>query len=382
MSDKQQRLMKDGLDRAAVERIAANLGRVWRPFPRERFIRTAATGLDALELKQRVAHVITALHDCLPDDFARTAPILTATGRRWQSGGDADALTGFAAWPVIDYVAVHGLDHPELALDTLAELTPLFSAEFAVRPFLIHHESLTLARLAEWTAHPDEHVRRLVSEGTRPRLPWGERLSRFIADPHPVIQLLDVLRDDSSEYVRRSVANNVNDISKDHPDLVVRTCRRWQRARGGDAAQLKNRQRLIARATRTLVKESHPDVWALLGYADPPEVRVTGLRLAPQTIRIGQAVTLCATIHSPAHAASQRLVIDYAVHHVKAAGHTTAKVFKLRTVALPPGEKLTISKRHDVRRITTRRYHPGRHSVELLINGRSFGRRNFQLLES
>ncbi len=373
-----QRPMKEGLDRAAVERIADNFRRGWRPFPRLQFVKQATTGLNKLELKQRVDHVIAALGHALPDEYPRAIKIVTTVGQKWDRGDESDPLAGFAAWPVIDYVAAFGLEHPELSLAALAELTPLFSAEFAIRAFILQHEPLTLATLSDWTSHADHHVRRLVSEGTRPRLPWGQRLVRFVDDPRPAIALLDRLRDDETEYVRRSVGNHLNDIAKDHPELVIRTCRRWQRAKASSAEAKDNRTWIIGRATRTLVKDAHPDVWPLLGYADPPEVRVTGFRLTPKAIRLGEAIHFTAKIRSEADT-PQRLAVDYAVHHVKAAGHTSAKVFKLRDVTLAAGASLAIDRRHAIEAITTRRYHSGRHTIELRINGQSFGRRNFQL---
>ena len=373
-----QRPMKDGLDRAAVERIAKNLSRGWRSFPRQKFVREASVGLDRLELKQRVEHVIAALDRALPNNYLRALSIITRTGRKWNRGDTDDPLSGFAAWPVIDYIGAFGIKHPEPSLAALAELTPLFSAEFAIRPFLIEHEALTLATLADWTTHDDPNVRRLVSEGTRPRLPWGQRLNQFVDDPRPVIKLLDLLRDDQSQYVCRSVGNNLNDIAKDHPEQVIRTCRRWQRAKAASADAKANRAWIIARATRTLVKDAHPDVWTLLGYADPPRVRVTSFRVSPKAVQLGEAVTFTARIRSDANT-PQRLAVDYAVHHVKAAGHTTAKVFKLRDVTLDAGETLAIEKRHALERITTRRYHAGRHAIELRINGQSCGRRTFGL---
>jgi 3-methyladenine DNA glycosylase AlkC len=374
----EQRLMKDGLDAEAIRRIAANLRRVWRPFPRERFVRDACVGLDNLELKDRVRHIIAVLGAHLPDDFPRAAEILIRAGRGWDAGNPNDPHASFAAWPVTDYVGTFGLDHPGVSLAALAELTALFSAEFAIRPFLVQHEELTLATLTQWTTHDDPHVRRLVSEGTRTRLPWGGQLGQFIRDPRPVVVLLDVLRDDPSEYVRRSVGNNLNDISKDHADLVIRICRRWQRAKSNDPDAKKNRAWIIGRATRTLVKDGHPDVWSLLGYADPPLVRVTNFRLDKKALKLGDAITFTARVRSESDQ-SQRLAIDYAVHHVKAAGHTTAKVFKLKTTTLAPGAVLTLEKRHVLRRITTRQYHTGRHAIELRINGQSFGQRTFQL---
>ena len=139
-----QRAMKDGLGAAAVERIAAALSRSIRAFPEERFAAAAMAGIEALELKDRVRHLIAVLNDFLPNDFEEAADLLIALKEHWDRGDPADNLAGFAAWPLIDYIGEHGLDHPEKSLSALKELTSMFSAEFAIRPFIIHHPALTL----------------------------------------------------------------------------------------------------------------------------------------------------------------------------------------------------------------------------------------------
>jgi len=364
--------MKEGLGVAAIKRIGANLRRAWRAFPEAEFFRSASEGLDHLELKQRVLHVIAVLAECLPSEFESAVDVLVKAGRRWDAGETNDPLSGFAAWPVIDFVGEYGLEYPDLSLDALRELTPLFSAEFAIRPFLTHHGQQTLTTLDGWVGDPDPHVRRLISEGTRPRLPWGKQLTQFVDDPRPVLKLLEQLKDDESEYIRRSVANNLNDISKDHPDLVIKTCQRWQRK----ASQERNG--IIRHATRTLVKAKHPGVWGLLGYADPPEVRIKNFRLHDGTVRLGDDLLFELTLYSESDQ-SQRLVVDYTIHHVKANGQTSPKVFKLKTLTLKPGAPCDLKKRHPFRHITTRRYYAGQHSVEIVINGRSLGKQTFEL---
>ncbi|MGD8347419.1 MAG: hypothetical protein PVI83_09230, partial [Lysobacterales bacterium] len=251
--------MKHGLGRPAIERIAAALSAVVPGFDAKAFTSQALDGLDALELKGRVRHVMAAMHDVLPKEFRQAADCLEKVGQSWMEGDPDDPLRGFAAWPVIDYVGEYGLEEPERALETLRRLTPLFSAEFAIRGFIIRYPELAYARLEAWTEDADEHVRRLVSEGARPRLPWGQRLQEAVKDPSRGLALLERLKDDPSEYVRRSVANHLNDVSKDHPDHVVAVCRDWLQGAGPE------RRRLVRHATRTLVKQGHPEVFGLLG---------------------------------------------------------------------------------------------------------------------
>lgn len=355
-------LMKDGLGRAALERSAAALERCMPEFPKEKFLGQALDGLDGLELKERVHHVIAVLADVLPTDFPAAAEILARLPEHWDSGNPDDPLRGFAAWPLIDYAAVHGLDHPEIALDLLRDLTFLFSAEFAVRPFIRLHPETAYARMITWCDHADPHVRRLASEGNRPRLPWGERLPGFIADPSPVFALLDRLKDDPSEYVRRSVANNLNDISKDHPDRVVQICRAWLQKASAE------RRWIVRHATRTLVKNGHPDVFPLLGYTENPEIAVESFLLDESRVVLGDALAFRFALKSQSKT-EQKIVLDYGIHFMKANGTQNRKVFKLKSVTLGPGEVVEITKRHPIKPITTRTYYPGEHRVEVLVNG-------------
>ncbi len=364
--------MKDGLGKAAVERIAESLSRAAPGFPTQRFKADTLQGLESLALKQRVRHIIGVLYDCLPNDFNETADILTGAKQSWIAADPGDNLGGFAAWPIIDYVGEHGLSHPEKALEVLKDLTSLFSAEFAIRPFITQHTKLTLQSMEHWCTDPDEHVRRLVSEGSRPRLPWGPRLPQFIADPSPVLRLLEKLKDDESESVRRSVANNLNDTSKDHPEVVIDLCRRWQQNATA------KRQWIIRHATRTLVKAGHPDVFGLLGYTGEPKLDFHSLEVSPKAISLGESIEFMFQLQST-NSNPQTIVIDYAVHHMKANGKTSPKVFKLKTLKLAPGETVTLTKRHAIKAITTRAYYPGEHAIEILINGTTFGRADFTL---
>jgi 3-methyladenine DNA glycosylase AlkC len=364
--------MKNGLARPAIDRIVKAMLKVCPEFNSKRFIQTAMQGIDSLELKERVTHLIQALARALPDSFPDAARILSRVPPIWDPGDAEDPIAGFAAWPITDYVATHGLNHPKTALRTLKKLTSMFSAEFAIRPFLLKHPDLTYDTLEIWSTDRDEHVRRLVSEGTRPRLPWGIQLKPAVADPARGLSLLEKLKDDPSLYVRRSVANHLNDIAKDHANTCISTCRRWSKGASAD------RRWIIRHATRTLVKAGHPQVFPLLGFTPNPSIKIDGLKLNQDSIRLGEAIELTATLKSTAKR-KQRLVIDYAIHHQKANGDMKPKVFKLRELDLAPGESVAIAKSHRIKPITTRKYHPGAHAVELLVNGQPTTKSPFTL---
>ena len=360
---KEQTLMKEGLGQKALQRVGISLERCMPGFPTNDFVEQSLQGIDQLELKQRVHHVIASLAAFLPEDFIETAALLSRIPEVWEKGDSDDPWRGFAAWPLIDYVGVHGLDHPEVALELLRNLTGLFSAEFAVRPFLKRYPAVALSRMTTWCDDPDHHVRRLASEGTRPRLPWGERLPDFVTDPSPVLDLLECLKDDSSEYVRRSIANNLNDISKDHPDRVVQTCQRWL------IDSSPERKWIVRHATRTLVKSGHPEVFPLLGYTPNPKLSVESFQLDQEVLLFGDTIELSLSLKSESKV-EQKFVLDYGVHFMKANGKQSMKVFKLKSLALEPGETVEVTKRHSIKPITTRTYYPGKHQIELLVNGK------------
>jgi 3-methyladenine DNA glycosylase AlkC len=367
----EQGLMKDGLGPEAVDRIAQVLESVYPEFDSSAFTSDALNGLGNLELKDRVRHLIAVLNAHLPKDFNRTAEILSRVPGHVDLGDEENPLRGFAIWPIIDFVGVHGIDHPDVALPLLKKLTPLFSAEFAIRPFIAAHPSDVLERLEGWVVDPDPHVRRLVSEGTRPRLPWGPRLKVFIEDPQPLIPLLEGLRDDPSEFVRRSVANNLNDIAKDHPDLVCTVCSQWWRSGDGQ------RKRLVRHALRTLIKNGYPGVFDILGYTKEPKLGNVRLRIARSRILLGENLEFTFAFRSLEP--NQRFVVDYAVHFIKANGKTAPKVFKLRNVAVGEGVESEIRKVHRLKPITTRRYYPGEQVLAVQINGREVARAPFHL---
>jgi 3-methyladenine DNA glycosylase AlkC len=371
---------KNLLDARLVREAAAALARGNPWFDRRRFVRLATAGLEDLELKGRAMHIADALEATLPADFERAcAAIEAALGPPLPTDGEQNAeaiaptegLSGWIVWPLGEFVARRGLDRPERALLALHALTQRLTAEFAIRPLLVRHRALVLQTLQRWTCDPSPHVRRLCSEGSRPRLPWGLRLKGLIADPAPTLPILEALQDDPSAYVRRSVANHLNDIAKDHPQRVVAWVQRWL----PDAPP--QRVALLKHASRTLIKQGNAAMLTLWGAGTPFEGRCR-LRLASRRVVVGGSLGFELTLRSTAHR-EQRLVIDYAVHHVKADGQARPKVFKGWTLTLGAGEAHSLARRHSMREVTTRRYHAGRHALDLRINGSVVAEATFQL---
>jgi 3-methyladenine DNA glycosylase AlkC len=312
-----------------------------------------------LGLRERTDLLSRALLADLPGNYAGTAAIFR------RSLADPD-FTGWMIWPVTETAATLALASPEPSdvedcLSLLAELTPRLTAEFAIRRILAADLDRALAVIQGWTSHPDWHVRRLASEGTRAYLPWAVRVPEITNRPEATLPILDALYRDPVEDVRRSVANHLNDLARHAPDAVVATAARWL------AAPDKNTPKVVRHGLRTLLKKAHPGALELLGFP-PASLAVTPPRLDRSVVELpGElAFDFEVTNSGPAEA---RLAVDYVVHYAKSNGTLAEKVFKLGTSVLGPGESRTFSKRHAFRQMTTRRHHPGAHVLELQVNG-------------
>lgn len=349
--------LKDSVDAAVVEELAGRFADVTDGFDARGFTERTTPQLGDLELKARIELIARELWRALGDrDPAESLACLVEVAR-------ADPpVEGWAAWPLATVVELFGPSRPAEALDAMEHVTKLMSCEFAVRPFLRDRYDATYTRLLEFTDHPDERVRRLPSEGTRPRLPWGMNVQRLLDDPHAGLALLQRLRHDPSETVRRSVANHLNDVAKVHPELVVETVGAWMDEPATD-------RRMVAHALRTLVKRGEPGALGVLGFTTDPQVAVDRFSVSPAAVEMGAHITLDAALRSEA-AVPQRLVVDFVVHHVNASGATSPKVFKWTTVDLGPGERRSLTKRRLIQQASTRTYRAGTHVVELQVGGR------------
>jgi 3-methyladenine DNA glycosylase AlkC len=354
-----------------VEDLAQRLLAAYPAFPATQFIAEVTPQLEPLELKGRVAVIAAGLRRHLPPDYPTAMRLLLALLDAPPTEAEGMFGDGWLLWPVAAFVEHYGLEHLDESLQAMHAITQRHTAEFAIRPFLLRYPEQTLAMLQRWAHDPSFHVRRLVSEGTRPRLPWAARLPAFLDDPTPVLALLEVLKDAPSAYVRKSVANNLNDMAKDHPALVLATLARWQQGASDE------RQWIIRHALRTLVKQGHPEALRLLG-AEAPEVKLVALELTPATLRIGETLTIAVTLQSTA-AAPQQLVVDYVLHLPGARGAARAKVFKLRSQVLKAGATLRLVKQHSFAPVTVRRIYPGPHRIAVQVNGVILGEAEVQL---
>jgi 3-methyladenine DNA glycosylase AlkC len=335
-------------------------------------LQAASTGLASLSLRERSDLLRDALLSDLPGDYDSFA----STIRRAQHG--APLFSGWLIWPVTGAVALTAIrDGSDAAFDDamalLAELTSGLTSEFAIRSLLDHDLERALGIIQTWTLSDDVDVRRLASEGTRAFLPWSTRVQGLLAHPRATLPIIGALYRDPSEYVRRSVANHLNDLSRQHPDIVVETARAWLGEPDGNTA------RLVARGLRALVKKGDPEALALLGFTPVGSISVDGPALDTAAVPFGGTVRFRVGVTNGGSVPA-RLAIDYIVHHSKANGTQTSKTFKLTTATLAPGKRLERTRDHSFRAITTRRYYPGPHAIEVQVNGVVAGRAGFELL--
>ncbi len=355
--------LKEWFNAERYRQIAAALREVHPGFDAGRFLSLTLPDLDTFSLLQRLRRTTEALRATLPADYPTALGVLRELAPRLRHG--------FVSLVLPDYVGLYGRADFERSMAALKFFTPFGSSEFAVREFLRLDLHRTLAVLNDWAEDPDAHVRRLASEGCRPRLPWSFRLEALIADPAPVAPILDRLRADPSLYVRKSVANHLNDITKDHPDWVLDRLAGWDLSVPPTAW-------IAKRALRTLIKRGDRRALGMIGAGRQAELDGVTFRVAPNRVRLSESVEFTARLHSSSPG-PQKLVVDYAVHYVKQSGATAAKVFKWKELTLAPEATLELTKRQRLVDFTTRRHHPGRHAVELLVNGEVLARNHFTL---
>ncbi|MFE7779199.1 DNA alkylation repair protein [Streptomyces sp. NPDC057445] len=315
------------------------------------------------ELKDRVLVLTEGLRSRLPEDYTAAVAILVKILGAELAEGEGMFNTSWFLMPVARFVEEYGLDHPDASLDAIEEITRRHTGEYAIRPFIENHYALTMKRVTEWAHSPSHNVRRLASEGVRSRLPWARTLTIFVEDPQPVLEILEPLRSDPSEYVRKSVANNLNDISKDAPEVALATALRWL-----EESPTQETSWIVKHALRTLVKKGDQQALAILGATGGEHVRVPRLRITPQAVTVGDSLVIDFDIENTDDR-THSIAVDYVVHHVRKNGRSIPKVFKLTTLDLAAGERRTLEKTHTIKEVQTRRYYAGEHLVDIQVNG-------------
>lgn len=320
-----------------------------------------------LELKQRVRHIARALHFYMPKSFPEAADILIQTAEALNNSG----FRGQSFEPIFlcDYIEVYGLDHPDESLAAIEEVTKLASAEFAIRPFIIRYPEKTMRQMLRWSVHKDEKVRRLSSEGCRPRLPWAIALPEFKKDPTPILPILENLKADPSEYVRRSVANNLNDIAKDHPELVLKIAKQWQ---GTHPLT----DKIIRHGCRTLLKNGNRHALVLHGFNPGSRARVSNLHLPKKKVKIGDALHFGFNFENR-EKKPENFRLEYAIDYLTRSGKISRKIFKISEQNFDPGKVVKIVRKQSFKDMTIRQHVKGKHRLTILVNGKDIAKTDF-----
>lgn len=367
--------LKTFFSRALVQRLAGDIARAHAPFPVRAFTDDACRGLETLELVDRGRHIARALARHLPAAYPEALDILV---RSLGPEHEGDELLGvgmapFFYLPHTLFVAERGLDHFDLSMQAQYELTKRFSAEGSIRPYIAKDPLRVFKFLDRWVEDANPHVRRLVSEGTRLRLPWAQRVVWLDEHPEQILGLLERLKDDASSMVRRSVANNLNDLGKIRPDLLTRTASAWLPGASPE------RRALVEHALRSAVKRGDAGALTLLGYGQAPRVTLEKVQFSPKRVRIGGRVVMRFGLKSSS-TRRQALLVDVAVHFVKARGTSAPKVFKLGRVTLGARELVELNTTFSLAVHTTRVPRPGRHDVDIIVNGRVMRAGSFDVI--
>ena len=344
-------------------------------FPGDTFQAAVLARFPELGLKERIDHMTACLRESLPGNYPdAVAILLQALPPELDPTLTDDDFGDFIIAPYSHYVAQYGCsrEHLALSLNALREITKRFSAENAIRFFINEFPAETLAFLDNCAGDENYHVRRLASEGSRPKLPWAQKLTIHYSDPLP---LLEQLYADPTRYVTRSVANHLNDISKLNPDLVVSILAGWQASDQQTAAEM---DFIIRHSLRSLIKQGHDGALALLGYGEAPDIEIMAFKTETPTVKVGEAFIFTLTLKANK---PQNLLIDYQMRFASDGQRAPGqKMFKLKQLELAAGETVTINKKHPMRLMTTRRLYPGAHQIQLQINGQPFDSLSFDLL--
>jgi 3-methyladenine DNA glycosylase AlkC len=360
---------KNLINESVAKQIATAISKTHPKFNSKNFMKLVPE-LKALELKDRVKLITKHLHTNLPSDYLQSLKIIVEAMKQ-------STLSGFSLWPFSEYISQHGLDHFDESMKAMYVLTEKFTAEFAVRPFLLKDHKKVLKYFEKWATDKNVHIRRWVSEGSRPLLPWGQKIPLFVMDPTHTLLLLDKLRLDEELYVRKSVANHLNDISKNHPQVVIEVLRMWQKA--ASEADLIKINWITRHALRTLIKKGHPGALKLMGVDGKASVKISDISLNKKKFKLNDSLEFSFHLQSTGKT-SQKIIVDYAIDFMKANGKKGKKVFKLKTLSLNPKEEVTIKKKHSLKPITTMKFYPGVHHLYLQVNGHIVSEISFNFL--
>lgn len=355
--------LKDMFNKKFYERLAHELNKADKHFHPDKFVKEVTKELDALSLNQRMRNTSHVLKNHLPADYKKSIEILSKT---------IPAFQGFYTSLLFpDFVGVYGHDDLSTSLAALKHFTQFGSSEFAIREFLKRDFNETIKVMYGWAEDKNHHVRRLASEGSRPRLPWSFKLDAVIANPSLTKPILEALKSDDELYVRKSVANHLNDISKENTDYMLQLINSWDKKNAHTAW-------IVKHASRTLIKKGDPRSLAVFDFEKNAKVELLDFKIKQAKIKLGDSLEFSFKLVSQKKT-NQKLVVDYAIHYFKKSGEQSRKVFKLKELDLKGNATEVITKKQVFKDFTTRKHYAGKHGLELIVNGKSLGKKDFYL---
>lgn len=364
-------LIKDIYNKPFYERLSTSLEKVVPNFVAKKFMKAIlADAFYHMEWKERVQHTTKVLHEFMPNNFAESAKLMQVIVTQLRADGFGEQ--GFVFMFLPDYIATYGLDDYENSVEALEFLTQFISAEFAVRPFLLKYGNQLMAEMLRMSTHENHHVRRFASEGSRPRLPWGAAIPALKKDPTLILPILENLKNDPSEYVRRSVANNLNDITKDNSNVVIEIAKKWK-------GLGKETDAIIKHACRSLLKSGHPDILSFYGL-DANGLLVQDFNIETPKINIGSEVAFSFKIKNE-DSIERYIRLEYTVYYLKNNGKLAGKVFKINEKSYPAGAETFVKRRQSFKLITTRTFYAGHHKLSIMVNGKETVIGDFELME-
>ena len=356
--------LKNMYSKAYMSKFADVFASIDPRFSRKKFLNLVFDrDWEEKELKQRMRHISICLHKSLPGGYEENIKILMKAVKEFR---------GFLSMIFPDYVEVFGLENPKLSIKALELFTQYGSSEFAIRPFIIKYPGLVMPQMLKWAEHKNHHVRRLASEGSRPRLPWAMALPEFKKDPAPVIKILEVLKNDESEYVRKSVANNLNDISKDNPETALKIAAKWY-------GKNKNTDWIVKHGMRGLLKKGNKTALKLFGWNGAEGIKVKALRLSAEKIKLGDKFEFSFEL-VPAEPGNGNIRVEYTIDFLTSTGKVSRKIFKITEGNFEKGKKYMFNRKHSLKDLTTRKHFKGRHTIAIIINGEVTVKRDFQII--
>ncbi|HYE56743.1 MAG TPA: DNA alkylation repair protein [Chitinophagaceae bacterium] len=365
-------LLKDLYSPSFYDKFSTIVANVLPSFNKQQFKKAIFDkDWETRELKSRMKHTSAVLHRFFPGNFEQSTTIIEKIVEALRQHNMTRHSLEFMFFP--DYIETYGIDHFNAATRAFESLTQFTSCEFAVRPFIIRYGQQMINKMTAWSKHENHHVRRLASEGCRPRLPWAMAIPALKKDPTPILPILNNLKNDPSEYVRRSVANNLNDIAKDNPQIVLKIAKEWK-------GSSKETDAIIKHGCRTLLKQGHPEILKYYGLHNSDHFKMSAFRIATPRVKTGDKLEFSFVLHNLA-GKTQTARLEYGMYYRKKNGEYAKKVFKISERPVAPNEKLAISRKQSFKPITTRTFYPGVHKLSIIINGQERKTGTFELVE-